>query len=88
MWKQLLLITVLGIIAFGPMAKADETQNVIDHYSKSGSIPPEEARLMAIKNYQLLKKEEYLYPSRKIASAIQQEHIIKIINTPLEIKAK
>lgn len=88
MSKQLLLIIALVFIAFGPMAKANEMQTIVDHYTKSGSIPQDEARLMMIKNYQLEKKEKYLYPSRKIASEIQQGHIIKIINTPLEIKAK
>lgn len=88
MWKQLFCLIFLGFIAFGAKAQANEMQTVIDHYAKSGSIPKEEARTMMIKNYQLIKKEKYLFPSRKIASEIQQEHIVKIINTPLEIKAK
>lgn len=88
MWKQLILILALIFIALNQGVKAEEMSNILEHYAKSGAIPVEEARDIMIKNYQLVKKEKHLFPSRKIASEIQQHHIIRIQNSPLEIEAK
>ena len=67
-------------------ATAQEYDYLFEHYSKSGAIPQKEIQKLIIKNVYLASKEQAAAQHRSIASKIQHDHIIKIVNKPLEIR--